>query len=48
MNERKEKELRPCLDTPPETIACVLPIYRRHGTGDARGKKGPGWIDSYL
>lgn len=40
----KEKGLKPCLDTPPETRRVCPSIYRRHGTGrgtgDARGEKG--------
>lgn len=47
----KEKELKPCLDTPPETVACVLPSTGDTARGAARemrgGKKGPGWT-AYL
>lgn len=43
----KEKGLKPCLDTPPETVACVLPSTGDTARGAARemrgGERGPGW-----
>lgn len=46
---KERKELKPCLDTPPETVACVLPSTGDTARGAARemrgGRKGT-WMDS--